>query len=548
MSQAQSPRNQLIDLVEEQYEFGLSIERQAELEVLLTSHPELREVYLQAVQTHVYLEQMAQAPVAPLVFETIAEEPLAEQPSHGMLFRAFAGLDYRVHPARFATFVITATVLVWSAFLAWVLWPSSQGKEVVQASRPKTSTAPAQVVARLVRSHRAHWGPSIGSTSDGAYLLVGQSLILKRGLAAIKFDQGARVVLEGPAKLIVDGENQASLEHGKLVGKVAGATKGFAVQTPWATVVDLGTEFGIQVAQKSSLGSVVRVFDGVVRVSPADASEPRRPAAGQSLRISDAGAAQLSPAEDAEVSLVRDLPAVTPQQRLIGFYPFEGDAQDASGAGNHPVTVSGISFVAGHDGQAAQFAGQPQSFIELPIDVGVEALPRLTWGAWVRPTRLDRSHEILSADDGGFDRTLTIDTRSGPQAIVATDGPRRFALFAGPKLRVLASRGPRPQLQKWTFVAAVYNQPAQTATLYIEDRAARGGRGALVRDHTDGARIGPSAATVRIGRHRQYVEAFAGEIDNVFLIAGALSSAELETIRTTGRAAIERLADVTKKQ
>ena len=100
---------------------------------------------------------------------------------------------------------------------------------------------------------------------------------------------------------------------------------------------------------------------------------------------------------------------------LVGFYPFDGDTNDYSGNGNHlaPAMMHGITFVGGVEGQAAHFEPKSGSFIDLPIDAGPTAMPKLT-GAWVRPRTIGPiPMEILSTDKIDYGRTLTIDNRSG---------------------------------------------------------------------------------------------------------------------------------------
>jgi hypothetical protein len=98
----------------------------------------------------------------------------------------------------------------------------------------------------------------------------GKVLKLERGLAEIRFQCGARVVLEGPASLDLLSGKSARLGHGKLTARVPGPATGFTILSPQGKVVDLGTEFGIAVADNGATD--VYVFEGKVEAHAADNS------------------------------------------------------------------------------------------------------------------------------------------------------------------------------------------------------------------------------------------------------------------------------------
>ena len=75
------------------------------------------------------------------------------------------------------------------------------------------------------------------------------TLKLNAGLAQIEFLQGANVVLEGPVEFEVSGPNEGALVLGKLRANVPKVAKGFSIDTPKGKVVDLGTEFGLNVEE-----------------------------------------------------------------------------------------------------------------------------------------------------------------------------------------------------------------------------------------------------------------------------------------------------------
>ena len=91
-----------------------------------------------------------------------------------------------------------------------------------------------------------------------------EMLFVKSGSARIDFHCGAQVVVQGPAKFEVRGNKQVELYKGKLLALCpTKETYGFTVYVPGARVVDLGTEFCVEV--NDSADSFVSVLDGEVQ-------------------------------------------------------------------------------------------------------------------------------------------------------------------------------------------------------------------------------------------------------------------------------------------
>ena len=156
------------------------------------------------------------------------------------------------------------------------------GEKDAETRQPEGPTD-SEYVAILNHRHNAVWleGPP-PSVSDPR-LRVGRKLVLVSGLIEVKYYTGARVVIEGPAEFWVgatepaerargEGEsgslreaNRGYLALGKLVARVEGKdAKGFTIDTPFARVEDLGTEFGVEVL--NSGGAEVVVLAGEVDV------------------------------------------------------------------------------------------------------------------------------------------------------------------------------------------------------------------------------------------------------------------------------------------
>lgn len=107
---------------------------------------------------------------------------------------------------------------------------------------------PKESVAMLHDSIGAQWqGGSESIESGTLFYNTDEPRVLKKGIAEIEFDYGASVVIEGPSEFVCKADNQIVLTYGRLYARVPSRAIGFTVETRNSRVVDLGTEFGVQV-------------------------------------------------------------------------------------------------------------------------------------------------------------------------------------------------------------------------------------------------------------------------------------------------------------
>jgi hypothetical protein len=122
---------------------------------------------------------------------------------------------------------------------------------------------PAAEIATLVDTRDCKW-------ADRRGMAVGKGLApgvieLESGVALIEFDGGARLALQGPAKLELIGPKAARLHRGHATVRCEEGLYSFSLLTPTSTVIDLGTEFGVAVEPDGA--SEVHVLDGEVEVA-----------------------------------------------------------------------------------------------------------------------------------------------------------------------------------------------------------------------------------------------------------------------------------------
>ncbi|MEA1952438.1 MAG: FecR domain-containing protein [Planctomycetota bacterium] len=161
----------------------------------------------------------------------------------------------------FTTLVVGLTTISVLALVA--LWMPPQDQKVALES-PSTAAGPAprEFVARLTQAMDCRWANSETAPKVGSFLLPRRTLQLEEGLAQITFESGVTLVLEAPAVFAPKSNYGGTLQLGRLTVEVPASGIGFAIETPSVRIVDLGTEFGVQVDQEQ--GVEVHVLKGQV--------------------------------------------------------------------------------------------------------------------------------------------------------------------------------------------------------------------------------------------------------------------------------------------
>jgi hypothetical protein len=229
-----------------------------------------------------------------------------------------------------------------------------------QASRNKP---PATPVATIVDTLAAEWSASAHRSAiknHKSAIASGESLHLASGQVEVKLKQGVTLRVEGPAEWTIDEDNVATLKHGRLVAHVPRGAVGFTLVTPQAKIVDLGTEFGVEVASNGT--AKVHVLQGKIEVqSDLDSAGLSHPLqAGQSAQITSQGTRFIVNAELVEklshlANASQHRPASNPGYEVVFHYRLgENDshakagevaAEQAIGTGTlgstHPLTRVG---------------------------------------------------------------------------------------------------------------------------------------------------------------------------------------------------------------
>jgi hypothetical protein len=350
MTSADSPRQQLLALVSQLCEGSLSPEAERSLAALVVGNVELRRTYLRYVMLHSCLQEKAVKPQA-----VALRSPVLTR------LAGFAGPLLR--PVVLTTLSVAALLYGVFIFLAWNLRPDAifffarHGAETIR-----------QPLATITALQDCQWSQErkLGDT------LYAEEIGLLSGVAEITFTDGAAVTVQGPADFSLATSDRGYLRRGHLVAEVPRRAIGFTIETPSAEIVDLGTEFGVDVDATGRTD--VQVLAGAVNVDYSSLDDKSKSArrsvhmtAGSAKRFSAQSkntgsivATEIPLWLDKSASITKHLDqapnspaetkyaAVVLADRPLGYWRFSDTdvhrATDASGHGNHGEYVGFVSM------------------------------------------------------------------------------------------------------------------------------------------------------------------------------------------------------------
>ncbi len=126
-------------------------------------------------------------------------------------------------------------------------------------------TAPPPLIATLTSQHEVQWAEQHQAIALGHKFTPGRYAIDK-GFAELRLARGASLVLEGPCDFELLNDNALYLHHGRLAATAPESAHLFTIDTPHLKLVDLGTEFGVDLRADSGQATAA-VFKGLVEVS-----------------------------------------------------------------------------------------------------------------------------------------------------------------------------------------------------------------------------------------------------------------------------------------
>ncbi len=442
------------DVLIQRYVEGALTEAEAEeLHVLLIAHPERAEQLLQ----HLDMDAMLRA---------------TKQLSSGQL-RAPLLLPSR----RFSVTTLAGVAALAACVTLAFSWLGVQMLKEPKSALEETTAS----VAVLTRGVNLEWESAV--IEPGTPLSPGW-LKLKSGIAQIEFYQGARVMIEGPAEFELISSGEATCTRGKISAQVPPQAVGFRINTPKGTIVDLGTEFGLDVNAESS---EVHVFKGEIEVhSPAVAMQELKE--GQALSFADARTPTPMAADPAGFATLGELDARTADSQRTEFEHWIGrsqlwnqdpslrlrfDFQEnmgarvlANGAVNGRQIADGSIVGAGWTqgrwpGKGALEFRNVSDRVRLSVPGELQSL---TLAAWIRVNGLDRAFNSIFMSEGWGERKIHWQiTRAGVVRLgVAGEAGKPHVDYDSPMLFQPERFG------RWTHLAVVFDGPAQRVCHYAD--------------------------------------------------------------------------------
>jgi hypothetical protein len=335
-------------------EFGLQPREELQLVGLLQEHEPARRLYVAHLMLHGELgthftasRQEAELDIltaikgleSPSSLDLLAQ-PTA-QPAPESFVTRYIYPTFNPRSIFLSTGVLLATVAFW-AVLAFLLVPKWRGKYATEPLAGPTAIAVNAdgSIGQMVRSDGCKWQSSEMPTSSGAQVMPGR-LHLLEGTAEIALEGGVTAVIDGPTVLELISPKKAFLNHGKISARVSAEGVGFTVNTPSAVIVDLGTEFDVEVGKSGTTD--VRVTHGNVEVAPAtslgpsSAHGPVRVSAGEAIRIDRRGVSQKFDAEGTAKDSRRQSASPFLHIDLADIVAGGDGSRHRRGSGIHPV-------------------------------------------------------------------------------------------------------------------------------------------------------------------------------------------------------------------
>ena len=296
----------------------LSDAERTRLEEMLARDAGCRRLYLEYVDVHARL--LLRPPDAGVREQSGAIS--AERPASAP----------RSRRSRAVSHVAVALASVVATLIVQFAWPRTQnsGHDPDRRAGLAEGPAPQGYVATLTSTSGCVWDRPGEPWRAGSRMFPGE-VKLVRGLAEIRFDAGAGLVIEGPATLRLDSNSSATVAQGKVVFRADETSAPFDLRTPSSTLVDFGTEYAVLVGHDGE--EEVHVFEGEVHRTPLSGpgdGEAQRLKAGEARRYDPAADATGQPTELDAPRFVRRAPAQPqPAPGLLAYEGFEyGEAND----------------------------------------------------------------------------------------------------------------------------------------------------------------------------------------------------------------------------
>ena len=407
----------------------------------------------------------------------------------------------------------------------------------------------------------AVWGNGT-AISTGGVVPPGE-VHLQSGLAQFELFSGVTLVVEGEARFSILSPMEVSVVRGRIRARVPEPAQGFRLRTQAGEVIDLGTEFAVDVSADEA---EVHVLDGEIEWHPSGFPS-QRISEGKATRSSRQGEASLAARPQAFVDAVELRRRIDARQlsrrarweatcgtlsqdaRLIAHYQLSAESVGERRLANRAVASSAtaskgavVAAVAASNrwGDAAAALDFSPAASRVRVHVPGE-YEHLTLVCWVRINSLDRWYNSLFLTDGH--------EQGEPHWQIMDDG----RLFFSVKKRDVFDRS-RGELDKhvfysppfwetslggrWLMIATVYDADERAVTHYLDGKVLS--RESIPDEYlVNSIRIG-DASLCNWGLPERDQPRFAirnlnGSLDEFLLFSAPLSEAEIRDLYEASR-------------
>ncbi len=421
--------------------------------------------------------------------------------------------------------------------------------------------------ATLRRSVDLKWPESVAPYRDGDVLSSGR-LQFDEGVAEIDFFCGATLIVEGPAVLNIESDWSVEVASGRLRANVPPAARGFIVKAAGSEIVDLGTEFALEVKSENAR---VEVIDGEVEIRGGEhdgnhlltgqrqwlkGTDTPEAVDGLSTldelkrRKDDAAAERLAAWQSHSRQLAQD-------DRLIAYFPVRGTAADrvvrntaSSGAELDGKLVGPVEHATGRFGPASSGLrfSRPGARVRTRIDGQFKAF---TFACWARIDSLEHAYNALFMSDGYETGELhwQIDSDGRLMFSVMVDDTQKIRHFSKLEQREVETAGlARVYYSKpiwdisnsgqWIHLAAVYDPTSRRVVQYANGKQV-GDQEIVDKFFIDTLRIG-AAEIGNWGQPSRKSPSFAvrnlqGTIDELSIFGASLTAHEIRDLYEKGK-------------
>ena len=529
---------------------GLTAEEAAELNALILSSPEARRPSGRAARIHSLIREWGA--------ETWGH---ADGDAKVVQFPRTRWMQSRWMPA----FAAAAAVLL--AFAGGWWWQHRAGENRVAENGSEEfhgedaiPWVPGEHVAMLARSADVEWIEPAGGATAGTRLAPGW-LKIASGIVQVDFLSGARVVIQGPAEFQLIGEKEGFCRFGKVKAHVPESAHGFKVGSPQLALVDLGTEFGMDVPANGN--TEVHVFEGSIALTGPVSRQLWR---GESVRV-EAGAlrdvADSTTTYPDEEELTRKADAADRQRHaewraaaqrlaaepaLLAYFRTDGEtgesrqlpnrsAQHSEGAAD--ATLVGARWSEGRWplSRALEFTS-PADRVRFHIPGEAAAI---TLATWIRVDSLPNKRSGLLFPSMPRERELQWSITRGGEMFLAISRKappvRIFDVSASGAVVTPMDYG------RWMHLACTYDSATGDVVHYKDGRAVGSTRlanplpvalGGMDFGNWAARPDEPEWAWERMAANGYAVRNFVGRLDEFALLARALSAEEIHRLYETG--------------